>query len=269
MFKKTLIAGLITGAFASAAMAADAPTPEHTLTGNVGVYSQYIFRGLTQTNRAPALQGGADYSHSSGFYAGTWASQITWLTDSTSTTGYSRGKVETDLYGGYKGSLGGDVGYDVGLLQYYYPGTYKRVAPLNKADTLEAYAALSWKFLSAKYSQSITNNTFGVSNSSGSYYLDVTATVPVTDSVNLIAHWGNQKFQGTSGAVSGYSNDSQASYQDYKLGVTYALPKDFSIGAYYTTTDIKSYARKSFYTNSSDSFMLGKEAYTVYVSKTF
>lgn len=269
MFKKTLIAGLITGAFASAAMAADAPTPEHTLTGNVGVYSQYIFRGLTQTNRAPALQGGADYSHSSGFYAGTWASQITWLTDSTSITGYSKGKVEIDLYGGYKGSLGGDVGYDVGLLQYYYPGTYTRVAPLNKADTLEAYAALSWKFLSAKYSQSITNNTFGISNSSGSYYLDVTATVPVTDSVNLIAHWGNQKYQGTGGAVSRKSNDSQASYQDYKLGVTYALPNDFSIGAYYTATDIKSSDRKSFYTNSVDNFMTGKEAYTVYVAKTF
>src|SRR5256885_16505330 len=93
MFRKTIIAGALALAFAPAiawagdaepAAAAPAPTPEHTITGNVGLFSQYIFRGLTQTNRDPALQGGFDYAHSSGFYAGTWASNISWLRENAS-----------------------------------------------------------------------------------------------------------------------------------------------------------------------------------------
>ena len=73
MFKKTAIAGLVAAAFGSGlaqAQQPQAPASPHTLTGNVGFFSQYIFRGLTQTNREPALQGGFDYSHSSGLYAG-------------------------------------------------------------------------------------------------------------------------------------------------------------------------------------------------------
>src|SRR5690242_19837831 len=96
MFRKTIIAGLTAAALgagivhaadapapadAPAAAPAPAPTPEHTLTGNIGFFSQYIFRGLTQTDRDPAAQGGFDYSHSSGFYLGTWASNISWLRD--------------------------------------------------------------------------------------------------------------------------------------------------------------------------------------------
>src|SRR3954463_3838966 len=86
MFRKTVIAGLLatlapaTG-LAGEGEAAPAPTPEHNFTGNVGLFSQYIFRGLTQTDRNPAVQGGFDYAHKSGFYAGTWASNISWLRD--------------------------------------------------------------------------------------------------------------------------------------------------------------------------------------------
>ena len=94
MLKKSLMAAAVFAAFATtgAAFAADAPAeaapaaakPEeakgpHTLTGNFGVFSQYIFRGLTQTNRKPAAQGGFDYSHESGFYPGPWMPTISWV----------------------------------------------------------------------------------------------------------------------------------------------------------------------------------------------
>ena len=94
MFKKTLISGLVAAACTAGSVPAQtppaapaAPASPHTLTGNFGFFSQYIFRGLTQTNRKPALQGGFDYAHESGFYLGTWGSNISWLKENLSSTG--------------------------------------------------------------------------------------------------------------------------------------------------------------------------------------
>ena len=82
--RKSLITTAVLGALAapSFVFAADAaPAPDLTVAYNVGLYSQYIFRGLTQTDRKPALQGGVDLTHSSGFYLGAWGSNISWLRD--------------------------------------------------------------------------------------------------------------------------------------------------------------------------------------------
>src|SRR4029078_2528628 len=162
MFKKALMAAAVAaGIMPFAGSAADATASPHTLTGNVGLYSQYIFRGLTQTDRKPAIQGGFDYGHSSGFYVGTWASNISWLRDSAA---YSAGgSGEFDFYGGFKGSIGkSDFTYDVGTLYYYYPGDANVAAnALNvKADTWEIYGALGWKWLSRKYSYGVINKVF-------------------------------------------------------------------------------------------------------------
>lgn len=276
MFRKTLIAGAIGAALsipgvvlaqAAAGAAAEAKSP-HTLTGNVGIFSQYIFRGLTQTNTDPALQGGFDYSHSSGLYAGTWLSNISWLTDTPAATGYTSSSLEWDMYGGFKGTFGSsDFGYDVGLLNYYYPGNHNTVLfpGTVKADTLEGYGAVTWKWLSLKYSHSLNNKTFGVANSSGTYYLDFTANYPATEKLTLVAHYGKQKFKGNTGA---FNNDANASYDDYKLGVSYALPKDFSVGGYYTGTSMNA-TQKAFYTNAANTRFTGKDAFTVFVQKTF
>ena len=260
MFKKTMIAGLVAAALAPAvSVAADSP---HTLTGNVGLYSQYIFRGLTQTNKEPALQGGFDYSHSSGFYAGTWMSNISWLRDFGAYTG--GGSLEMDFYAGMKGSIAGDLGFDVGVLQYYYPGDV--VVGGVKADTLEAYGALTWKWLSAKYSYSLNNKTFGVTDSRGTWYLDLTANIPLSDKLTANLHYGKQKFEGST--PGGVSNDSIASYEDYKVGLSYALPKDFTIGAFYTDTKMSA-LQEAFYTPAATNRMIGKDTFTVFLSKTF
>lgn len=261
--RKLLLASAVSAAFslpltlyAQTVAAADSP---HSVSGNVGLYSQYIFRGVSQTNTDPALQGGLDYSHASGFYAGTWLSNVSWLTDAAA---YSSSSLEWDVYGGFSGSFANsDFGYDVGLLQYYYPGT---VTPgLVKADTLEAYGKLSWKWLSAKYSHSLGDKTFGVADSRGTWYLDLTADYPLTDKLSVQAHYGKQKFNGT---VAGVTNDSFASFEDYKLGLTYALPKDFTVGAYYTSTSMNT-AQKAFYSNATR--FLGKDAFVAYLQKTF
>lgn len=90
--------------------------------GNIGVYSKYALRGITtpasESDRA-ALQGGLDYVHDSGFYAGWWASSLdyTYSKDDSSTTGNG---FENDFYLGFSGAIGEEGSYDIGLIQYYY-----------------------------------------------------------------------------------------------------------------------------------------------------
>jgi uncharacterized protein (TIGR02001 family) len=265
MFKKVLIATAVAATLAPCiATAAEAESSPHTLTGNVGFFSQYIFRGLTQTDKEPAIQGGFDYSHSSGIYLGTWGANVSVLRD----TGLysSGGSMEWDIYGGYKGTIGkSDFGYDVGFLQYWYPGTVASGA--NTADTLEVYGALTWKWLSGKLSYAISDKVFGVSDAQGTYYLDLSANIPLGDKFALQVHYGDQKFTGSTGGV---NNDSFASYSDWKLGVTYSLPKDFTIGAFYTDTNMSS-DQKNFYTSTSaaGSRFLGNDTVTVFIQKTF
>lgn len=276
MFKKTLVAGLFATALsAGIAMAQTpaapaAPASPHTLTGNVGLYSQYIFRGLTQTDRRPALQGGFDYAHSSGLYAGTWASNISWLRDGGS---YSAGgSLEWDFYGGFKNTIGkSDFSYDVGLLYYWYPGD---VSPAcigcPKANTTELYGALGWKWITVKYSHSIDNKTFGVPSSRGTYYLEANADVPLGESgLTLNLHIGRQKYDGhTAGAA--FNNDTLFSYNDYKIGVTYALPKDFSVGAFYSdTSSLNALGYGSVAEGGVFPRNLGKSTGTVFLKKTF
>src|SRR4051812_17806657 len=70
------LAGLaLTGA------AAWADEPASSLSYNIGVVSDYRYRGISQSGRDPALQGGIDYTDKSGFYVGTWASTIKWIKD--------------------------------------------------------------------------------------------------------------------------------------------------------------------------------------------
>jgi uncharacterized protein (TIGR02001 family) len=119
---KSLITTAVLGALAapSFVFAADAaPASDFTASYNVGLFSQYIFRGLTQTNNKPALQGGFDVSHKSGLYIGGWSSNVSWLRDNGASSLYnSGGSLEIDLYGGFKTELGKTgLGIDLGALQ--------------------------------------------------------------------------------------------------------------------------------------------------------
>ena len=96
------------------------------MSANVGFVSDYQYRGYSQTNENMALQGGFDYAHDSGLYVGVWGSSIDWL---------SKGGLEVDVYGGYANSIG-DFGYDVGVLQYFYPGG--KTSAGDDADTTAA-----------------------------------------------------------------------------------------------------------------------------------
>lgn len=198
----------------------------HTLTGNLGFVSEYRYRGITQTHSKPAVQGGFDYAHASGAYLGAWGSNVNWLSD----LGASN-SLELDLYGGYKGAAG-DVSYDVGGLYYWYPGTY--AAGFTKPHTFEIYAAGTWKWLTLKYSHSLTN-IFGFADSKNAGYLDLTGTLPMADGLNLVAHVGHQIIPSSS--ANGRAK-SDCSYTDWRLGMTYDYA-GFTFGAAYVDTNAK------------------------------
>ena len=102
------------------------------LSANIGASSNYVWRGATQTDDDAAVSGGIDYAHDSGFYAGTWASNVDFG---------SGGEVEWDLYGGYAGAVG-DLGYDVGVIHYVYPDS-------DDADFTELAFGVSYMILNA------------------------------------------------------------------------------------------------------------------------
>jgi uncharacterized protein (TIGR02001 family) len=222
-------------AMAGAAGAEDSP---HTLTANVGLFSQYVFRGLAQSNEKPAIQGGADYAHASGFYAGTWLSNVSWFSD---TNAGNSNSLEWDLYGGFRKSWDNGFTGDVGYLRYEYPGSYPALpAGTVKPNTDEAYVAVGWKWASLKYSYAFSN-LFGVENSEGSDYLDLTVTVPLNDRFTAVAHAGRQAFQGASAyaELNGTTNDALYSYEDYRATVNYGLGGGWTVSLTYTTSTAK------------------------------
>ncbi|MCX7897067.1 MAG: TorF family putative porin [Rhodocyclaceae bacterium] len=214
------------GMFASAY--ASSPTPEHSFTGNVTLASEYLYRGIAQTRGKPAVQGGFDYAHKSGFYAGVWASNISWISDAVASASAS---LEIDVYGGYKAALSDDWGLDVGVLTYNYPGSGK---PTGNArpDTTELYGAVSWKWLTLKYSHS-TTSLFGWtkadgSKTKGSGYLELNASYDMGNGWTLLGHLGHQKVKGL----------SDASYSDFRVGVNKDLGFG-TLGLAYSTTNAK------------------------------
>jgi uncharacterized protein (TIGR02001 family) len=233
--KKSLIALALVSAFAAPAFAEEAAAPASPLSFNVGVVTDYVFRGISQSQHKPALQAGVDYAHESGLYVGAWGSTIEWV-DRSDITYKKDNNFEVDLYGGYKGAIG-DFTYDLGLIRYFYPGKYQANSANNLAavgpDTTEAYLAVGWKIVSLKYSEALTSfigwgDTQNL-KSKGSNYTDLTVTYPIDETLNVIAHVGRQNVT---------NNSVLGNYTDYKLGVT----KDVGfgvVGLAYTDTNAK------------------------------
>jgi uncharacterized protein (TIGR02001 family) len=239
--KKTVLAALVATLGLTAAPAAFAQ-----LSFNVGAVSDYRYRGISQTRLKPAIQGGVDYADKSGFYVGAWATNIKWIKDFGGDA-----DIEIDLYGGFKGELTKDVGYDVGVLTYQYPSN--KLSP--SANTTELYGALTFGPVTAKYSHAVTN-TFANPDSKNSWYLDLTGTFEVAKSTNLIAHVGRQKITGPFGGV--------GSYTDYSLGVTYDLN-----GVLLGLTAVGTDADKSFYSSPVNGKELGKAGVVLSAKYTF
>jgi uncharacterized protein (TIGR02001 family) len=238
--KRTLFALTVALAAFSAPTIASAQ-----LAFNVGAFSDYRFRGISQTRAKPAIQGGVDYS-AGGFYVGAWASNIKWIKDLGGDAG-----VEIDIYGGYKGEIMPGLGFDVGALTYQYPSN--KLSP--SANTTELYGALSYGPATLKYSHAVTN-TFANPDSKNSFYLDLSAGFDVYDGIMLTPHIGYQKIKGPFSDV--------ATYTDYALTVS----KDFN-GLVVSGAIVGTDADKAFYSSPVNGKELGKPTLVVGVKYNF
>jgi len=215
-----------------------APVPDYMITGNVGFISDYVFNGISQSFRLPAMQGGFDYTHTSGVYLGTWASSV-------SGNQYTNASLEWDFYGGYNGRINDDLGFNLGLVSVVYPGG--KASSARKWDTSAVIAGATWLGLNIKYTRTLTDwygistlgftpvmwadgsstaDSAGDQNSKGSGYLEANYTLGIAADSSITVHAGHQKIR----------NFSKLSYTDYKLAVnkTYA---GFNIGLTYTRTN--------------------------------
>ena len=225
---------------------------EHTLASKVSFYSEYEYRGITQTSEKPALQLNVDYSHSSGFYLGFFATNIKWLKDYKSEGFVNKdAKVELDFFGGYKFEVVKDVTVDVGYLRYEYPGM-KALAGLPKANTDEIYLGVASGPVSLKYSHS-TSDLFGYFDSKGSTFIEANFAQEIMPKLTLTGHIGRQKIK----------KNEAFSYSVYKIGATYDLGDGWNLGGYIKDTN----AKKDLYTVKGKDW--GKSRLVAFVSKSF
>ena len=199
---KRFVTLLGSGLLAAAASTANADG----MSANVGMTTDYVWRGITQTNEAPAIQGGFDYNDPSGFYVGTWGSNIAFA-----------GSLENDWYFGYNGKVNDDLGYSVGYIYYYYP---KAGAGPNVSFS-EVNGSVSYKGLSAGVSYS---NDFTGETGKATYY-NVGYDLGLPNDFGLSFHYGYQAVKDNVALgvpdYSDYSIGLSRSYGGYDFGLTW------------------------------------------------
>ncbi|MBH1999917.1 MAG: hypothetical protein I8H96_12365 [Sphingomonadaceae bacterium] len=249
------------------ALAQEAPTSPVTVTGSVALVSDYRFRGVSQTDKGMAVQGGITIAHESGLYVGTWASNLSgWGT-------FGGSNMELDLVGGYAMPLGENATLDVGLTWYMYP------SGADTTDFAEPYVKLSSQIgpvkglLGVAYApkqkalgkvcSDAACTIFTPGDKEDNFYVwgDISGSVPNTP-VTLKAHLGYSN--GNSGlGPNGTSLAPTGKYLDWLVGADVAVPgTPLTVGVAYVDTDIarveENYIRPNFSDADGSSIARGK-----------
>ncbi len=222
---------------ATPAFAQEVPAGPFTISGSAALVSDYRFRGVSQSDEGIAAQAGFSVAHESGFYVGTWGSNLAgWGTFGGSNT-------ELDLYGGYKYSMANGIAIDAGLLWYMYP------SGADNTDFAEPYIKVSGTFGPATIlsgvayapKQEALGNFSNLANSRGQkkdnlyVWTDASAGVPNTP-VTIKGHIGYSK--GNPGlGPNGTSVAPTGQYLDWLVGADVAVGP-LVLGVAYVDTSI-------------------------------
>jgi uncharacterized protein (TIGR02001 family) len=215
-----------------------------TVTGSVGLITDYRFRGVSQTDKEMAIQGGITVTHESGFYAGTWGSNLAgWGT-------FGGSSMELDLFAGYAADLGGAT-VDVGLTWFMYPGgadttdfaepyvkvssTFGPVKVLGGVAYAPKQKALGRVYVGSADYATGTPTYPGAKDDNLYLWGDLSAAVPQTP-LSLRAHLGHSN--GNSGlGPNGTSVAPTGKYWDWNLGADVAVGP-VTLGVTYVDTSI-------------------------------
>lgn len=245
---------------------------EDAYTFNIGGVSDYVFRGISQTWGRPAIQGGGDATWDNGFAAGFWASSI-------SEKEYPGAADELDVYGSYGAAFATDWSWRVGVYAYLYPGgdlDESRPALESRSfNTVEANAAIGWKWLTLKYNRSI-GDYFAIDteqgfrgDSHGTSYLQLDAAIPLDDAWSLSLHAGHTHIPTDLSAPTSYGA-RDASYSDVGATLKYQITKQWAASAGVTHADNdKFYGHVASFRNPSDVKDLGGTRGFVLLQGTF
>ena len=186
-----------------------------TFSANIALTSEYRFRGVDLSGGDPAVQGGLDLAHESGFYVGTWASTL-----DDDTVGF--GDVELDVYGGWSGDVGEGLALDVGVIGYLYPD-----AGPGDFDYVEFYSSLGFTFGPAETTVGVAyapeqDSLGGTDNLY--VYSDIGVGIPDTP-ITVTGHLGY-----TDGFLT-FTNDGDAF--DWSIGAEANIYGPFTLSAAY------------------------------------
>lgn len=197
--KKILTTSLILSSMALASTVSTSAFAVEGLSANVGATSNYLWRGVSQTDDGAAISGGIDYADDSGFYVGTWASNIDFGDDAS---------YELDFYLGFAGDMG-DVSYDVGYIYYAYPDSAESDSD-NEYDFGEIYGSLGYDAFSITASYGV-NNDDGAEFADSSLYISGDAEFEVAKDLFLAFHVGSYTFD---------DEDVAEDYVDYSVSLS-------------------------------------------------
>ena len=284
--RKSLLSLAVLGALSvpTLSFAADATpatavaTPDWTFPSSIGMVSDYIWRGQTQTWGKPAVQAGIEADHASGLYAGVWGSNVSshWLPNAN---------LETDWSVGFRNAFATDFKYDVGGTYIYYPGgNFDKVGTAtyqsSKLNSLELYASLGWKWFTVKggymptkfYGWNVDNSKPSVGfpngnvnagvtgNTNGAYYYMGSVSYDVMPTLNLAAEVGRQTIENSTGL----------DWTWYKVGATKSFDGGWAVNAFYTgTTGSSAYENYGSFDNGSDKRSIDQNKVVIGLSKSF
>lgn len=203
MIRKFVAAGAVTAVLATPALA-----QEVTVEGNVAIDTEYVWRGVSQTDGDLAVSGGFDLA-SGNFYAGIWGSNVD-FNDSTDTN------LEIDYYGGFAGETEAGLGWDVGVIYYNYPDSSD-----SDLDFFEVYGGLGYAF----------EGGVGVGGylyydpDNETLYADFSAEYGLTEEITV-------------GATFGTYLDGFDEYTNWSIGGSYATPIGVDLNLKYTDNDV-------------------------------
>jgi uncharacterized protein (TIGR02001 family) len=189
-----------------------------SFSANVGLFSEYSFRGIDQSGEEAAIQGGFDWVHASGLYVGTWASNVD-FNDNDSVT-------EFDFYGGFATELNGGINIDLSMISYTYPGAFDS----SNYDFYEYAFGLEKSIGSLSLSTAINYSPEFFGKSGDATYLQGGADYSLPMGITLSGHIGKQwiDLETTYGAPD---------YIDYSIGGSYSW-QSFDLSLTYVDTDV-------------------------------